>query len=93
MIDQRLLKMDESALRSRQKKPSEPSTPEDDHEKEKMFGAKRKTTADNYDFGDAQKVPANVRDIMEKRFSRLFIWELYFGANSKASALRRQSSL
>ena len=50
-----------------------------DQEKEKMLIKNRKPTAENYDFGDIQKIPSNVRDIMDNNFFRLFIWELYFG--------------
>ena len=71
--------MDETTLRSRQKVTSKSSEKTSDQETEKMFIKNRKPVAENYDFGDIQKVPANVRDIMDKNFSRLFIWELYFG--------------
>ena len=68
--------MDESTLRSRQKKSSETS----DQDKDPMLIKKRKQTSENYEFGDVQKIPTNIRDIMEKNFSRIFTWELYFGA-------------
>jgi len=71
--------MDESTLRSRQKATSKSSEKISDQETEKMPIKNRKHVAENYDFGDIQKIPANVRDIMDKNFSRLFIWELYFG--------------
>ncbi|CAF0860410.1 unnamed protein product [Adineta ricciae] len=67
--------MDESTLRSRQKKSSETS----DQDKEAMLIKKRKQTSENYEFGDVQKIPPNIRDIMETNFSRIFAWELYFG--------------
>jgi len=71
--------MDESTVRSRQKAKSKSTEIIPDQETEKMFIKNRKQVAENYDFGDVQKIPANVRDIMDKNFSRLFIWELYFG--------------
>jgi hypothetical protein len=71
--------MDENNLRSRQKVTSKSSDKIPDQETEKMFVKNRKQVAENYDFGDIQKIPANVRDIMDKNFLRLFIWELYFG--------------
>jgi hypothetical protein len=71
--------MDESTVRSRQKAKSKSTENTPDQETEKMFIKNRKQVAENYDFGDVQKIPANVRDIMDKNFSRLFIWELYFG--------------
>jgi hypothetical protein len=71
--------MDENTLRSREKLTSKISDKTSDQEKEKMLVKNRKQGAENYDFGDIQKVPANVRDIMDKNFLRLFIWELYFG--------------
>lgn len=71
--------MDENKLRSRQKVTSKSSEKSSDQETEKMFVKNRKSSTDNYDFGEVQKVPTNVRDIMDKNFLRLFIWELYFG--------------
>jgi hypothetical protein len=71
--------MDDTNLRSRQKVTSKTSDKTPEQEKDKMLIKNRKQTAENYDFGDIQKVPANVRDIMDKNFFRLFIWELYFG--------------
>ncbi len=71
--------MADTTLRSRQKAKSESSDKVPDQEKEKMFTKNRKQGAENYDFGDIQKLPVNVRDIMDKSFLRLFIWELYFG--------------
>jgi hypothetical protein len=71
--------MDENTLRSREKLTNKISDKTSDQEKEKMFVKNRKQGAENYDFGDIQKVPTNVRDIMDKNFLRLFIWELYFG--------------
>ena len=44
-----------------------------------MLIKNRKQTAENYDFGDIEKVPSNIENIMEKYFLRIFIWELYFG--------------
>jgi hypothetical protein len=74
--------MDENTLRSRQKLTTKSSDPISDQEKEKMFLKNRKPVVENYDFGDLQRVPPNVREIMDKNFSRLFIWELYFGESS-----------
>ncbi len=71
--------MEESTVRSRQKEKSKSTEKTPDQETEKMFIKNRKQVAENYDFGDVQKIPANVRDIMDKNFSRLFTWELYFG--------------
>ncbi len=71
--------MVENTLRSRQKETSKSSEKISDQETDKMLIKNRKHVAENYDFGDIQKIPANVRDIMDKNFSRLFIWELYFG--------------
>jgi hypothetical protein len=71
--------MDEATLRSRQKVTSKPSDKTPEQEKDKMLIKNRKQTAENYDFGDTQRIPPNVRDIMDKNFFRLFIWELYFG--------------
>ncbi len=71
--------MDEKALRSRQKVTKQISDKTPDQEKEKMSIKTRKPVAENYDFGDIQKVPVNVRNVMDKNFLRLFIWELYFG--------------
>lgn len=66
--------MEETTVRSRQKEKtkSEPET-------EKMLLKNRKQSTDNYDFGEIQKLPTNIRDIMDKNFLRLFLWELYFG--------------
>jgi hypothetical protein len=71
--------MSENTLRARQKATKKSSDKTPDQEQEKMFIRNRKQPAENYDFGDIQKIPANVRDIMDKKFLRLFIWELYFG--------------
>jgi endonuclease/exonuclease/phosphatase family metal-dependent hydrolase len=71
--------MDEATLRSRQKVTSKPSNKTPEQEKDKMLIKNRKQTAENYDFGDTQRIPPNVRDIMDKNFFRLFTWELYFG--------------
>ncbi|CAF0938632.1 unnamed protein product [Adineta steineri] len=73
--------MDDNTVRSRQKKTTNESKDQilDQEKEEKMLLKNRKQVADNYDFGDIQKLPANIRDIMEKRFLRLIAWELYFG--------------
>ncbi|CAF1403287.1 unnamed protein product [Rotaria sordida] len=70
--------MDKNILRSRQKVASKSDDKTSDQEKEKMLIKNRKQTAENYDFGDIQKVPSNIENIMEKNFLRIFIWELYF---------------
>jgi hypothetical protein len=44
-----------------------------------MLLKNRKPSSEHYEFGEIQRVPANVRDIMDKNFFRLFTWELYFG--------------
>ncbi|CAF1194292.1 unnamed protein product [Rotaria sordida] len=71
--------MDENILRSRQKVASKSSDKTSDQEEEKMLIKNRKQIAENYDFGDVQKIPSNIENIMEKNFLRIFIWELYFG--------------
>ncbi|CAF4962776.1 unnamed protein product [Rotaria magnacalcarata] len=71
--------MDDSGLRSRQKAGSKTNDKPSDQEKEKMLLKNRKPVAENYEFGDVQKLPINVQDIIEKKFLRLFIWELFFG--------------
>ncbi|UJR37455.1 hypothetical protein I4U23_030158 [Adineta vaga] len=70
--------MDENTIRSRQEKSSESSNQTLEQEKDKMFVKKRKQVTENYEFGDIQKIPTDIRDIMDKRFSRIFMWELYF---------------
>lgn len=72
--------MDESGLRSRQKvasKAKDKGSAQEDSEE--MLLKNRKQVAQNYDFGDAQKLPTNIQDIIEKKFLRIFIWELFFG--------------
>jgi hypothetical protein len=71
--------MDENIVRSRQKKASGSSNQTSSEEKEETSMKKRKQMVENYDFGAIQKVPANVQEIMNSRFPRLFFWELYFG--------------
>ena len=71
--------MEETTVRSRQKVSSKSGDKTPDQEKEKMFLKNRKLTSENYEFGEIQKIPANVQDLMDKNFFRLFIWELYFG--------------
>ena len=71
--------MAETNLRSRQKITNKSSEKSSEPEIDKMFIKNRKQSSDNYDFGELQKIPPNVRDIMDKNFLRLFIWELYFG--------------
>jgi hypothetical protein len=71
--------MEENTVRSRQKVSSKSGDQTPDQEKEKMSLKNRKQTSENYEFGEIQKVPANVRDLMDKNFFRFFIWELYFG--------------
>ncbi|CAM4752299.1 unnamed protein product [Rotaria magnacalcarata] len=71
--------MDDSGLRSRQKAGSKTNDKPSDQEKEKMLLKNRKPVAENYEFGDVHKLPINVQDIIEKKFLRLFIWELFFG--------------
>ncbi len=71
--------MDENIVRSRQKKASGSNNQTPVEEKEETSMKKRKQPAENYDFGAIQKVPANVQEIMNSRFPRLFFWELYFG--------------
>ena len=85
--------MDETNLRSRQTKATSASpkkTTEPDEEK--MFLKNRKPQTEKYDFGDLQKVPANIQDIFDKQFSRLFIWEFYFGRTDSLSCTLTQSS-
>lgn len=74
--------MDETKLRSRQKVASKTSDKTSDKEKEEMPLKNRKEVTANYEFGDEQKIPTNVQVIMEKKFLRIFIWELYFGEYS-----------
>jgi hypothetical protein len=71
--------MDKNTLRSRQKVSSTSSDTTPAQEKEKMLVKNRKPTTENYEFGDIQKIPPNIQDVMDKNFLRLFIWELYFG--------------
>jgi hypothetical protein len=71
--------MDKDTLRSRQKVSSTSSDTTPAQEKEKMLVKNRKPTTENYEFGDIQKIPPNIQDVMDKNFLRLFIWELYFG--------------
>jgi hypothetical protein len=72
--------MDETNLRARQTQSTSASPKKTtDPDEEKMLLKNRKAQADNYDFGDVQKVPPNIRDILDKQFSRLFLWEFYFG--------------
>lgn len=72
--------MDEANLRARQTKTTSASPKKTtDSEEEKMLLKNRKPQAENYDFGDVQKVPPNIRDILDKQFLRLFVWEFYFG--------------
>ncbi|CAF1234103.1 unnamed protein product [Rotaria sordida] len=60
--------MDENILRSRQKVASKSDEKTSDQEKEKMLIKNRKQTGENYDFGDIEKVPSNIENIMEKYF-------------------------
>ena len=69
--------MDDTTVRSR--KSVGKSGEQQQQEKEAMLIKNRKPSADNYEFGELQKVPATIRDIMEKQFLRLFVWEFYFG--------------
>ncbi|CAF0778883.1 unnamed protein product [Rotaria sp. Silwood1] len=71
--------MDDNTLRSRHKVTSKSSDKTSDQENEKMFIKNRKQVTENYEFGDAQKIPSNIQNIIEKNFLRIFIWELYFG--------------
>ncbi|CAF2488407.1 unnamed protein product [Rotaria sp. Silwood2] len=71
--------MADTTLRSRQKVASKTSDKTSDQEEEKMLIKNRKQVAENYEFGDAQKIPSKIQNIMEKNFSRIFIWELFFG--------------
>ena len=68
--------MDDTTVRSRK---SVGKSGDQQQEKEAMLIKNRKPSADNYEFGELQKVPATIRDIMEKQFLRLFVWEFYFG--------------
>jgi hypothetical protein len=74
-----IVEMSETGLRSRQKVTSKPSDKTPEEEKEPMLLKNRKPSSEHYEFGEIQRVPANVRDIMDKNFFRLFTWELYFG--------------
>ncbi|CAF1442876.1 unnamed protein product [Rotaria sordida] len=60
--------MDENILRSRQKVASKSDEKSSDQEKEKMLIKNRKQTGENNDFGDIEKVPSNIENIMEKYF-------------------------
>ncbi|CAF4003314.1 unnamed protein product [Rotaria sordida] len=64
--------MDENILRSRQKVASKSDEKSSDQEKEKMLIKNRKQTGENNDFGDIEKVPSNIENIMEKYFDIFF---------------------
>ena len=74
--------MDDTNVRSRRVGTSKTSEKNPVEEKEKMLLKNRKQPAENYEFGDVQKVPANVREIIDRNFHRLFLWEFYFGTIS-----------
>ena len=76
--------MSDTNVRSRRVGTNEPKSSNPVEEKEKMFLKNRKQSAENYEFGEIQKVPANVREIMDRNFYRLFVWELYFGMRDSA---------
>ena len=71
--------MDQNNLHSRQKAARRNSDNTQNLEKEKMPLKDRKQHTENYDFDDVQKIPSDIRDIMNRNFLRLFICELYFG--------------
>ena len=81
--------MDDTSVRSR-KSVGKSGEQQQQQDKEPMLIKNRKPSADNYEFGELQKVPATIRDIMEKQFLRLFVWEFYFGERGE---LRRDLSV
>jgi len=74
--------MNESTTRSRQNLSRKPTDSTSDQERDKMLIKNRKNSTENYEFTDIQRVPTNLRDLMDKNIFRLFTWEVYFGENS-----------
>lgn len=77
--------MDDTNVRSRRVGTSKTNEKNPVEDQETMLMKNRKQPAENYEFGETQKVPANVRDVMDKNFYRIFLWEFYFGTISLSS--------